>query len=98
MHARLSRFAGLDAERLDETLRQFEGEALGDLEGQPGFSGITCCVNRRTGQAAVITVWETENDMKRSEEIALKAREQAVATARPSREPVVDHYEVVLHK
>jgi hypothetical protein len=38
MHARLSRFAGLDPERIDETVRQFEEEALGDLEQQPGFA------------------------------------------------------------
>jgi heme-degrading monooxygenase HmoA len=97
MHARLSRFAGLDPERIDETVRQFEEEALGDLEQQPGFRGITVCVNRRSGQAAA-TLWETEGDMKRSEELAIKARERAVASAGPSREPVVDVYEVVVHK
>jgi heme-degrading monooxygenase HmoA len=98
MHARLSRFAGLDPERIDETVRQFEEEALGDLEQQPGFRGITVCVSRRSGQAAAITLWETEGDMKRSEELAIKARERAVASAGPSREPVVDVYEVVVHK
>jgi len=55
-------------------------------------------VNRKTGQAAVIALWETEHDMKQSEELALQARERAVATAGPSREPIVDHYEVILHK
>jgi hypothetical protein len=55
-------------------------------------------VNRKSGQAAAITLWETEGDMKRSEELAIKARERAVATAGPSREPIVDVYEVVVHK
>jgi hypothetical protein len=46
MHARLSRFAGLDPERIDATVRQFEEEeeeeeALPRLEQQPGFRGIT---------------------------------------------------------
>jgi heme-degrading monooxygenase HmoA len=98
MHARLSRFAGLDPERIDETVRQFEQDSLGTLEEQPGFRGITVCVNRGTGQALVLALWESEADMRRSEEIALRAREQAVATAGPSREPIVDHYEVVLHR
>ena len=41
MHARLSRFAGVDPERIDATVRQFEEEALPRLEQQPGFQGIT---------------------------------------------------------
>jgi heme-degrading monooxygenase HmoA len=98
MHARLSRFAGLDPERIDETLRQFKEESLGDLEQQPGFLGVTVCVNHKSGQAAVISLWESERDMHQSEEVALRAREQAVATAGPSRSPIVDHYEVILHK
>jgi heme-degrading monooxygenase HmoA len=98
MHARLSRFAGLDPERIDETLRQFRQDSLSNLEEQPGFRGITVCVNRKTGQAVVLALWETEADMKQSEEVAIRAREQAVATAGPSREPIVDSYEVILHK
>jgi len=98
MHARISRFAGLDPERIEETVRQFEADALRDLEEQPGFQGITVCVNRKTGQAAAISLWASEGDMKRSEEVAIQAREQAVASAGPSRTPVVDRYEVVLHK
>lgn len=98
MHARLSRFAGLDPERIDETLRQFQQDALSNLEEQPGFRGITVCVNRGTGQAVVLALWETEADMRQSEEVAVGAREQAVATAGPSREPIVDRYEVILHR
>ena len=98
MHARLSRFAGLNPERVDATVRQFEDEALADLEGQPGFRGITVGVNRKSGQAVAITLWETEADMKRSEELAIRARERAVATAGPSRQPVVDVYDVVVNR
>ena len=98
MHARLSRFAGFDPERIEETVRQFEEEALPNLEQQPGFRGLTLGVNHRSGQAAAITLWETEADMTRSEQLATAAREQATATAKPSRDPIVDHYEVVLQR
>jgi heme-degrading monooxygenase HmoA len=98
MHARLSRFAGLDAERIDETVRQFETGMLASLEQQPGFRGITVGVNYRSGQAVSIALWETEADMNQSEKVAAEARERAVATAGPTREPIVDHYEVVLHR
>jgi hypothetical protein len=98
MHARLSRFAGLDPERVDATVRQFEEEALPRLEQQPGFRGITVGVNYQGGQAVAIALWDTEADMRRSEKLAAEAREQAVATAGPSRTPIVDHYEVVVHR
>jgi hypothetical protein len=98
MHARLSRFAGLDPERVDATVRQFEEEALPRLEQQPGFRGITVGVNYQGGQAVAIALWETEADMRRSERLAAEAREQVVATAGPSRTPIVDHYEVVVHR
>jgi heme-degrading monooxygenase HmoA len=98
MHARLSRFAGLDPERIDATVRQFEEEALPRLEQQPGFRGITVGVNYQGGQAVAIALWETQADMSRSEKLAAEAREQAVATAGPSRTPIVDHYEVVIHR
>jgi heme-degrading monooxygenase HmoA len=89
---------GLDPEQIDETLRQFQEDALSSLEAQPGFRGITVCVNRSTGQALVLELWETEAEMEQSEQVAIRAREQAVATAGPSREPIVDHYEVILHR
>jgi heme-degrading monooxygenase HmoA len=98
MNARLSRFAGLDPERIDATVRQFEEEALPRLERQPGFRGITVGVNHQTGQAVVLALWDTEADMSRSEELAAEAREQAVATAGPSRTPIVDHYDVAIHR
>jgi heme-degrading monooxygenase HmoA len=98
MHARLSRFAGLDPERIDATVRQFEEEALPRLEQQPGFRGITVGVNYQGGQAVAIALWETEADMRRSEKLAAEAREQAVATAAPSRTPIVDQYEVVIQR
>jgi hypothetical protein len=98
MHARLSRFAGLDPERIDATVRQFEEDALPRLEEAQGFRGITVGVNHRAGQAVAIALWETENDMQESERLAEEAREQAVATVGPARTPVVDNYEVVLHR
>jgi hypothetical protein len=55
-------------------------------------------VNRSSGQALVLALWETASDMEQSEQVAIRAREQAVATAGPSREPIVDHYEVILHR
>jgi heme-degrading monooxygenase HmoA len=98
MYVRLSRFAGLDPERIEETTRQFEDESLDALAQQPGFRGITVGVNRRSGKAVAVTMWETEADMRESEKVADTAREQAVATAKPEREPIVDDYEVIVNR
>lgn len=98
MHARLSRFAGLEPERIDETVRQFEQEALPDLERRAGFRGITVGVNYQSGQAVAITTWDSEADMRESEQTATAARDQAVASAGPTREPIVDHFEVVVQR
>jgi heme-degrading monooxygenase HmoA len=98
MHARLSRFAGLPPERIDQTIGEFEAAELPNLEQQPGYQGVMVLLDRKGGKAAAISFWETEEDLRRSEKVADRARETAVATAQPSREPVVDRYEVVLRK
>jgi hypothetical protein len=98
MHARLSRFAGLDPERVDETVRQFQEGALPGLEQTPGFKGLTVGVNRKTGQAVAISLWESDTAMLESERLANEARDRAVETAGPSRDPIVDHYEVVISR
>ncbi len=98
MHARLSRFAGLDAERIDDMVREFESEGLTSLEAQEGFQGITVAVNRVSGQAFALSLWDTEEHLRESERAAEESREQAIATAGPSRAPIVDRYEVVVRR
>jgi heme-degrading monooxygenase HmoA len=98
MHARLSRFAGLPPERIDATIEEFRDQQLPELEQQAGFKGVLVMLSRETGQAAALTFWETESDLRASERVAARAREAAVASAQPAREPVVDRYEVVLQR
>jgi len=98
MHARLSRYAGLPPERIEQTISQFEDEMLAELEQQKGFEGITVAVDWKAGRAAVITYWATAADLRASDKLAEEARAQAEVTAQPSREPIVDRYEVVLRK
>jgi len=98
MHARLSRFAGLDPERIEETVAQFRDESLEAIEQQPGFRAITVGVDVKSGKAVSLTLWETEADMRQSEKLADEARDQAVTTGKPSRDPIVDHYEVILSR
>jgi hypothetical protein len=55
-------------------------------------------VDRAEGKAAAITYWETAESLRASDQVADQARQQALETAQPSREPIVDRYEVVFQK
>ena len=98
MHARLSRWAGLPPERLDETVREFEEQSLPLLQKQPGFSGVVVMVDQNAGMAAAVTFWETVDDLRASDKLAEQLRTRAETTAQARREPIVDRYEVVLRK
>ena len=98
MWARLSRYAGLPPERLEETLRHFKEEQVETIEGQPGFEGIMVAVDWRGGRAAAITYWDSEDHLRESEQMAEEARKATEQVARATREPIVDHYEVVLRR
>jgi heme-degrading monooxygenase HmoA len=98
MNARLSRWAGLPPERLDQTVRQFEEDHLPAIERQPGYTGVVVMLDRTSGRAAAITFWETEADMRASDQLAEEARAAVEAAVQAEREPIVDRYEVVLRK
>lgn len=102
MYARLSRFAGLPPERIQETLEQFQKGALPQFEQLSGYKGVLVALNEAEGKAAAITFWETRDDMRESDKLADQARaaalEQAQGSSEPTREPIVDHYEVMLEK
>ena len=102
MYARLSRFAGLPPERIHETAKQFETGALPQFEQLPGYKGVLIAVSEADGKAAAITFWETRENMRESDKLADQARqaalEQAQGSSEPTREPIVDHYEVMLDK
>ncbi len=98
MYARLSRFAGLPPERIEEAVREFEEQYLPALEDSPGFQGIFVGVDRGSGKAAAVTFWESRQALDESDRAADRAREAAVDRAEPIRDPIVDRYEVVLQR
>jgi heme-degrading monooxygenase HmoA len=98
MYARLSRFAGLPPERIEETVREFEQDYLPALEQAPGFSGLFVGVDRNAGKAAAVSFWESREALEASDRAADRARGAAIDRAEPTREPIVDRYEVVLQR
>lgn len=101
MWARLSRYAGLPPERLEDTVRQFESEQLPLIEQQPGYEGVVVAVDRKAGKAAAITFWDSDANLRASDKLAEEARAAVEAAATihdPPRDPIVDHYEVVIRR
>jgi len=98
MYARVSRFAGLPPERIDPILTEFQDEQLPAIEQQPGFKGAVVMVDRAEGKATAITYWETMEDLRATDKLAAAARDAAVETAGPVREPIVERFEVLLER
>jgi hypothetical protein len=98
MYARMSRFAGLPPERIEETIREFEEGQLQTLSQQPGYKGVLIGIDRAEGKSVAITFWEKAENLRATDRLADQARQQALDSAKPSREPIVDRYEVVVQR
>jgi heme-degrading monooxygenase HmoA len=91
MHARLSTYRSDDADGL---LEGFES-VTGDLEHVDGFSGAYFLLDRQSGKAASITLWDSEAALLASVAQADELRERGASAGGASIESV-DHFEVVL--
>jgi hypothetical protein len=94
----MSRFAGLPPERIEQTIREFEEGQLQALSQQPGYKGVMIGIDRAEGKSIAITFWETSENLRASDRLADQARQQALDAVKPSREPIVDRYEIVVQR
>jgi heme-degrading monooxygenase HmoA len=90
VYARLSLYQADDPERL---ITGFEG-VTGELEQIEGFSHAYFLVDRATGKAASITIWENEDALKESVAKADELRKKGTQPSGASIESV-DHFEIV---
>jgi len=67
MHARLIRMQ-IKPERIDEAARIFAEEVVPGCRGQSGYLGAYFLVDRKLGECAPITLWESEAAMMATEE------------------------------
>ena len=91
MFARVSTYRAGDADKL---LEGFRG-VTDPLEPIDGFSHAYFLVDRTTGKAMSITVWESEQALTASVAKADELRRQAAETGGGSIESV-EHYEIAL--
>lgn len=89
MHARVSTYQANDPEALLDGFRSVTGE----LEQVDGFSHAMFLVDRESGKAMSITVWDTEDALNASVEKAKDLRQRGTQPSGTSIESV-QHYEV----
>jgi heme-degrading monooxygenase HmoA len=96
MFARVSTFQG-PPDQTAEGIRVAREQILPAARLQEGFKGIYLLFDYESGRSLSITLWETEEDMRASEEAALRARTES---AQAAGETVVgvERYEVALQE
>ena len=94
MFARVSTFQG-PPEQTAEGIRLAREQIPPAARLQDGFEGIYLLFDQETGRSLSISFWETEADMKASEEAANRARNESVRTAGDA-VVRVEHYQVAL--
>ena len=92
MYARLSRFHGSSGTGAGSPPSQ---QALSAMRAMAGFRGVISMVDRASGDALAVTLWESEAAMRASEEEANRMR-QDMAQAAGDEIRGVERYEVDL--
>lgn len=80
MFARISTFEG-PSEQTAERIRLARRQFLPAARLQEGFRGMFLMFDAQSGRSLAMTLWETEEDMARSEEAVRRARAQSATTS-----------------
>jgi heme-degrading monooxygenase HmoA len=83
------------SERLDEGLREIREDVLPQLQQQDGFKGFIVFDNRQNGKLIGFSLWESEQAMRASEEVADRTRRESAETMSGTIAGV-ERYEVAL--
>ena len=95
MHARVSTFEGGTIEQIEGGVRLLREQVIPAAQGIEGFAGVISLVDRAGGKQLTITLWESEEAMRASEEAADRLR-QGAADALQAKIASVERYEVVV--
>ena len=93
MWARVTRFEG-SPDRVDEGIRMIEEQTIPQARALPGFQGGYWCLDRQSGKGLAVTLWESEDALRQTEERAAQMRADAAEVAQAP-EMQVEAYEVV---
>jgi len=96
MFARASTFQG-SLDQTIEGIRVAREQILPAARLMDGFKGIYILFDRESGRSLSITLWETEEDMRASEEAASRLRAESAETSGDT-VVSVERYEVALYE
>src|SRR5712691_3245302 len=94
MHARVTSLSG-SPDDVDGGVASFR-ENVVPFTHEQGGKGAILLVDRQTGKAIAITLWEDEQALRASEERANTLRAQAAEDMGAAGAPTVDRYEVAV--
>ncbi len=93
MFARVSTLQGLP-DQIDDGIKALQEQVIPAAKEMRGFKGILALANRATGTMVGITLWESEDAMRQSEEAANKLRSDS-SEAGDAEIVSVERFEVV---
>jgi heme-degrading monooxygenase HmoA len=93
MHARVTRLEG-SPDRVDTGIKMINEQIIPEAKKISGFAGGYWCIDRSTGKGVSLTLWESEEAMKASEDRAAQMRKDA-ADEMGAADMMVERYEVV---
>jgi heme-degrading monooxygenase HmoA len=80
-------------DQIDAGVEYLRNSMLPEAKQVEGFRGMISMVERETGTAVTVTLWDSDEALQASEEAGAKLRAQGGA---PETKPVIKRYEVVL--
>ncbi|MBA3728072.1 MAG: hypothetical protein H0W94_02490 [Actinobacteria bacterium] len=81
-------------DKIDDGIRSVREKVLPALRECAGFKGQLLLVDRNSGEAIGISLWDTEENMRASEEKVRATRQQAADEVEASSAPDVSLYEL----
>lgn len=94
MHARVSTIEG-SSDQVDAGISNFR-ENVVPFTREGGGKGSLLLADRQTGKVIAITLWESDDALRASEEKANALRAQAATTGGAAQAPTVERYEVAV--
>lgn len=95
MFARILRVQ-IKIEKIDDAAKLFRKEVVPLIKKQPGFKGTYFMTDPKTGEGAIITLWENEGAMLANEENGFFQEQVAKFVDFFAKPPIREAYEVVL--
>ena len=93
MHARVTRLEGTK-DKIEDGIAMINDQVIPTAKGLPGFVGAYFLANRATGTMVGVTLWDSEEHLRASEEAATKLRQDAAQSSGGTVQ-AVENFEVV---